>query len=769
MLHERGLAYQAEAEVNYDPVDKTVLANEQVDANGCSWRSGAKVEKKLLKQWFLKISEFREDLLRELDTLAKDEAWPERVVAQQKNWLGKSSGAMVKFPIMSMGHDLDAAVEVFTTRPDTLFGVQYLALSASHPIVIKLAEGDPELRAFLDTLAGLPPDSKVGYLLPQFRAINPLAYHDETPDATKASIPVYVAPYVLGDYGEGAVMGVPGHDERDFSFWKQHQEHQPVRYVVAASEDESTAVMPNEPYVEHGFMTEHSGLFKGKSSRDAGRMLIGILESAELAKSEEKWRLRDWLISRQRYWGAPIPIVHCDSCGAVPVPDDQLPVELPDVEKHWQEGKAGNALESTPEFVNTKCPKCDGPARRDTDTMDTFVDSSWYFGRFTDPHNAQDLFSPEAGKKLPVDIYIGGVEHAILHLLYSRFIYKFLAGTPLLPQYTEETAGTAEPFKRLITQGMVHGKTFIDPVSGKFLKPDEVDLSDASQPKVKASGDTAEVRYEKMSKSKHNGVDPTEFIAKHGADSARAHMIFQAPVGDVLNWDDSKVYGVTRWLHRLHDAVVQIGKTPQAMHLAKDVLVDKQNHVSSMSKAEAKQYNADVGLWRETQRIIESVTRAYEKVYALNVVVSDLMTLTNALISAKDASDGIKRQVADAIVRLMAPITPAFAEECWSILRPSSGTSIFAGGARFPTADGSINLLKPQTQECAVQVNGKLRCSVTVAPPGDLKGDALREYMVEQIMATEEGQSRFSEGKTDIRKAKRVIAVPGGALVNFVM
>jgi leucyl-tRNA synthetase len=770
MLYDCGLAYQAEAEVNYDPVDKTVLANEQVDGNGVSWRSGAKVEKKLLRQWFLKISEFREDLLKDLDTLAKDESWPDHVLAQQKNWLGKSTGAMIKFPIMTRGHDLDAAVEVFTTRPDTLFGVQYLALAASHPMVVKLAESDPELRAFLDTLPGLPPDCKVGYLLPQFRAINPLAYHDETPDATKSSLPVYVAPYVLGDYGYGAVMGVPGHDERDFSFWKKHQAHQPVRYVVAASEDESTAVVRTEPYVEHGTMTEHSGLFKGKSSRDAGRMLVGILESADLAKLIENWRLRDWLISRQRYWGAPIPIVHCDSCGVVPVPDDQLPVKLPNIERHWQTGKAGNALESTPEFVDTKCPKCHGPARRDTDTMDTFVDSSWYFGRFTDPHNEMDLFSPEAGKKLPVDIYIGGVEHAILHLLYARFIYKFLAGTPLLPQYTKETAGSAEPFKRMITQGMVHGKTYIDPQSGKFLKPDEVDLGGGSQPKVKATGAIAEVRYEKMSKSKHNGVDPTEFIAKHGADSTRAHMLFQAPVGDVLNWDDSKVFGVTRWLHRLHDTVEQIAETPGEARLAKEVLVEKQAELAKMSKVEVNQYNADVGLWRETQRTIESTTKAYEKIYALNIVVSDMMTLTNALINAKDASDGIKRQTVEIIVRLMAPITPAFAEECWSILRPSSGAAIFAGATVFPVSDESLAVLKPLSQECAVQINGKVRGTVSVAPPpADLKGDALREYMVEQILATEEGRGRFIDGNYDIRKATRVIAVPGGALVNFVI
>lgn len=768
MLYERGLAYQAEAEVNYDPVDKTVLANEQVDANGYSWRSGARVEKKLLKQWFLKISEFREDLLRELDTLAKDDAWPEHVLAQQRNWLGKSTGAMIKFPIMAHGHDVGSAIEVYTTRPDTLFGVQYIALSASHPAVVKLAETDAELQAFLDTMPGLPPDSKVGYMLPQVRAINPLAFNDKTPDATKASIPVYVAPYVLGDYGEGAVMGVPGHDTRDFAFWKTHQKDEPVRYVIAASEDESTTVLENEPFVDHGIMTGNSGLFKGKTSKEGGEVMVRMLEAAELAKGVEKWRLRDWLISRQRYWGAPIPIIHCDSCGAVPVPESQLPVELPPVDQHWEAGKAGNALESSPDFVNVPCPKCGSPAKRDTDTMDTFVDSSWYYARFTDPKHANELFSSEAAEKLPVDIYIGGVEHAILHLLYARFIYKFLASTHLLPQYTEETAPSAEPFRRLITQGMVHGKTYVDPTNGKFLKPNEVDLSDPSQPKVASSRAPAELRYEKMSKSKHNGVDPTDFISKHGADATRAHMLFQAPVADVLNWDDVKVQGVTRWLQRLHDQVEKLAIAEVVVASVKEDLVARQQNVASMSKEDADRFNADVLLWRETQRVIEAVTRSYEKIYSLNVVVSDLMTLTNALTGAKAASVSVKRATADAIVRLMAPITPAFAEECWALLSPKSN-SIFQD-ASFPAVDGSLSILKAQEQKCMIQINGKVRGGVMIPPaPGGLEGDDLKHWMVEAILATEEGEARFTKGPFDIRQAKRAIPVKGGKLINFVL
>lgn len=785
MLHERGLAYQAEAEVNYDPVDKTVVANEQVDANGLSWRSGAKVEKRKLKQWFFRISEFREALLEDLDALAKDGAWPERVLVQQRNWLGRSKGAKIKFPVMALGHDIGAAIEVFTTRPDTLFGVQYVALSSTHPIVMELAKSDPELAAFRDTLPGLPPDSKVGYLLPSLRAINPLAFHEATPEATKASLPVYVASYVVGDYGEGAVMGVPGHDVRDHAFWREHNEDQPVRMVLAASEDESTTVMKNEPYVDHGLMTEHSGPFAGKPSAEAGETIVRMLEAASLATQVEKWRLRDWLISRQRYWGAPIPIVHCDSCGTVPVPDEELPVKLPEVDSHWQAGKAGNALESSPEFVHTKCPKCKGPARRDTDTMDTFVDSSWYYARFADPHNAKQLLSPEAAKTLPVDIYIGGVEHAILHLLYARFIYKFLASEGVLPQYGEgEAAASAEPFTRLITQGMVHGKTYVDPDTGRFLKPDEVDVTSVATPRVVGTGKPATVAYEKMSKSKHNGVDPTTFIAKYGADSTRAHMLFQAPVGDVLNWDETKIVGVTRWLQRLHGQVSEAAglaageqqqSSSSSSSSAKEHLMQGHGRAGTMSRSELATWDADAAIWRDVQRTIGSVSRSYDDIYSLNTVVSDLMSLTNTVGENRGASSTIKREAASAMVRMVAPIAPAFAEECWAMLHPTEseeGRSVFDG--RFPEADGSEELMRPRQQGCAVQVNGKVRGVVQVAPaPAGMEGEELARWLTEEILKTEEGRARFggggAKGTFDVRAARRAIAVRGGRTINFVL
>lgn len=768
MLHEKGLAYQAEAEVNYDPVDMTVLANEQVDANGCSWRSGAKVEKRRLKQWFLKISEFRESLLQDLDILSKDDAWPERVLAMQKNWLGKSKGAMIKFPFLAHRQDAHASVEVFTTRPDTLLGVQYLALAATHPLVQRLAEADPELQAFLDTLPGLPPDSKVGYMLPHLRAINPLAYHDLTPDAAKESLPVYVAPYVLGDYGEGAVMGVPGHDLRDHAFWKEHHYDQPVRFVLAASEDESTTAMSNEPFVEHGYMTAQSGPFKGKSSKEAGEILVSMLEAAELAKPVEKWRLRDWLVSRQRYWGTPIPIIHCDSCGTVPVPDDQLPVTLPEVDGHWAEGKPGNPLESASEWVNTACPKCGGAAKRDTDTMDTFVDSSWYYMRFADPKNAQAPFSREKASLLPVDLYIGGIEHAILHLLYARFVYKFLMTSSLAPQSSSESVH--EPFARLITQGMVHGKTYIDPSNGRFLRPEEVDLKDPSRPIIIASGETAAINYEKMSKSKFNGVDPTQFIAEHGADATRAHMLFQAPVSDVVNWDGDKISGVTRWFGRIHDLVTSLAATKASASLDEGrvrKLVDSQiAQIPEMSERELQSMDTNFALWRDVQRTIESVTASYQTVYSLNTVISDLMSLTNTIAVKADALVEVRYEAISALIRMLAPVAPAFASECWQMLGATK--PLFSGSVRFPTSDGTLPLMKARTQTCAVQVNGKVKVALDIPMPDETMGDKeLQAWMVDRILEAD-GASKLGDADK-IRSAKKTIVVRRGKVVNFVL
>jgi leucyl-tRNA synthetase len=780
LLLEHGLAYQAESLVNYDPTDKTVLANEQVDANGCSWRSGAKVEKRLLKQWFLRISAFREALLNDLEILSKEGRWPERVLSMQKNWLGRSKGARLHFQVFAYDQKKYKSIEVFTTRPDTLFGVQYVALATDHPLVLELSKTDVQLQDFLKTAAVLPQDSKDGYLLGSIRAINPIAYESSTPDATKASLPIYVAPYVLADYGDGAVMGVPGHDSRDFAFWKQNCGETPIRTVVKPATSTLEVTEPQEAFIRQGILTSHSGIFSGKTSAEAGNQIVELLKIGGLGEPAETWRLRDWLISRQRYWGTPIPIIHCDSCGAVPVPDDQLPVELPVLEGHWLRGKAGNPLDEAHEWANTSCPKCKAPSRRDTDTMDTFVDSSWYFMRFVSPHLKGVPFSDIAAEKmLPVDLYIGGVEHAILHLLYARFISKFLATTPLWPAGAKDEI-RGEPFKRLLTQGMVHGKTYKDPSTGRFLKPEEVDTSNPSKPTIVATGEVATVSFEKMSKSKYNGVDPSTCISKYGADATRAHMLFQAPPSEVLEWDEEKIMGVTRWLKKIYGCVnrhrnslssLPLNPSPQSYFRTNLPLVP------SMREDGESRWDKSVALWLTVQRTIISVTESLSQTNSLNTVVSDLMSLSNALLESEEHCERtILIHALETLIRLMAPLTPAFAEESWELLRtePSSSPSpsipsIFT--SPFPIPDSTLSLLKPRSQRCAVQVNGRLRFAIDIPiPPPSLDHDALVVWAKERIFDSPEGRRllRPGDGK-DVTNAKKVIVVKGGRVVNFVL
>jgi leucyl-tRNA synthetase len=839
LLHKHGLAYQAESLVNYDPVDKTVLANEQVDANGCSWRSGAKVEKKMLKQWFLKISAFRDALLDDLEVLAQDGRWPERVLSMQRNWLGKSSGARIKFQVMSFSAGSKPhSIEVFTTRPDTLFGVQYIALAASHPLVLEKAKEDGKLQEFVNGMASLPPDSKDGYLLQGVRAINPLAFDPATPDASKASLPVYVAPYVLADYGDGAVMGVPGHDTRDNAFWKQNCAGQPIRMVVAKSsttpeQGSATRAAPSEErgwgsfttphgkfglnsrkiepiatasdvpevtpdqdaFTHDGTLTAHSGKFAGKPSKEAGKEIVELLKANELGEATETWRLRDWLVSRQRYWGAPIPMIHCDSCGPVPVPEDQLPVELPKVDSHWLAGKTGNPLDHAHDWVNTTCPSCHEPAKRDTDTMDTFVDSSWYMMRFTDPHNEDTLFTEEAANKLlPVDLYIGGVEHAILHLLYARFISKFLASINLWPAGSDASLDhRGEPFKRLLTQGMVHGRTFTDPSTGRFLKPEEVDISNPQKPVIVATGEVPNVSFEKMSKSKYNGVNPTATIERYGADATRAQMLFAAPVSEVLEWDEGKISGVTRWLGRIYDlAIAHEGAlaSPEKVGSVEAYFQKRLKSSEGFGAGEKEKWEKEVQLWLAVERTVASVTTSLDTAGQLNTVVSDLMTLTNTLLGALPTANGassdleeIHKYALSTLLRLLAPVTPALVEECWAVLHaPQTVPSVFKSSFPPPLPEPLLSELERQgrqTVPCAVQINGKLKFAVDIAALPEGSETDLKEWVVRQVLQSEEARKRGlydsrdgereGEKTTDVAKCKKVVVVRGGRTVSFVV
>lgn len=765
MLYKKGLAYQAEALVNYDPVDKTVLANEQVDINGRSWRSGALVEQLMLKQWFFKITAFQKSLLEDLDCLAENNRWPDRVIQQQKHWIGRSKGATVTFEVILEGASIP--INVFTTRIDTLFGIEYLALSLSHPLVEKLAKSNTELSAFLAKRASFGPDSKEGFELP-IEAVHPAA---KLSSHTSRKIPVFAAPYVLGDYGEGAVMGVPAHDTRDFSFWKSNKPGSPMSVVITPPNKDavSSEIELQEAYTEFGTLTSLCGPYTGMSSQSAGELIVQDLHDRGVGSEKETWRLRDWLISRQRYWGTPIPIIHCKSCGAVPVPDEQLPVELPELGDKIQ-GQKGNPLDSIDSFVNCECPSCKRPARRETDTMDTFVDSSWYYARFPDSRNEIQLFSHEiAAKMLPVDIYVGGVEHAILHLLYARFVFKFLCQEGLIP--TNDSILSKEPFSTLVAQGMVHGKTYSDPDTGKFLKPEEFVLQGESDaPLVKATGKEANITWEKMSKSKYNGVDPIDCFQKYGADVTRAHMLFAAPLSEVLRWDEEKIVGVQRWLYRVSRLMDDL-----LMQLAIASEPPVQRDIGTISDAEAE-------LLLLANTTLRTVTNTIENnVYNINTVVSDLIKLTNAVFDHKisNSQAWVTKEVMLCLIKMLAPIAPAFAEQCFedmkSYLPLPQVTTIFECSWPEPllTPEQETALQsRKKTIVCAVQVNGRLRFTTNVpAPPTDgkklIKSPEHEKRVVTSVLATEEGRLWLQE-RNNWEKRKRVVVVGGGKVLNIV-
>lgn len=627
MLHEKGLAYRKEAEVNWDPVDMTVVANEQVDNEGKSWRSGAKVEKKLLNQWFLGITKYADALIRDLNLL---EEWPQKVLSMQRNWIGESYGADIIFK----GETSESDLQVFTSRPDTLFGVQFVAVSLNHSLVKALAEENLELKQFIS--AEHAEDSKAGFQLPGIFVSNPLR-------PGKFDVPVFAAPFVLSDYGLGAVMGCPAHDARDSEFWKLNGNSPPLS-VIDSPEGAKTLFTEKS-----GTLNSNCGKYSGLSSEEGGRALVADLEKMHLAKTTKKLRLRDWLISRQRFWGAPIPIVHCDSCGTVPVPDEQLPVMLP----------ANNTkpLAQNQEFLETTCPSCGSHAKRDSDTMDTFMDSSWYFFRYCDPQNKELLFDAEkVNTTMPVNLYIGGVEHAILHLLYSRFIGKFLVDAGAW----DGGSMSGEPIKRLLSQGMVQGETFIDPQSGKFLKPEEL-VERGDEMVVKATGDIPRVAYEKMSKSKFNGIDPVVVTKAHGADATRAYVLFQGPVEDNINWDSKKISGTERWLNRVQSAVASS---------LKNGVVSRSLDTNKLSNEQKLSFN-------EIQSKLGSISEALHNSITLNTLISDYMKLTRTVMSiaeSKDCPPEFRLYAVETLLKVIAPVVPANAEEGWESLCQARGT-----------------------------------------------------------------------------------------------
>jgi leucyl-tRNA synthetase len=725
---DAGLAYQKDATVNWDPIDKTVLANEQVDGEGRSWRSGALVEKRKLRQWFLKITAYADQLL---DDLPKLEGWPERVRTMQANWIGRSTGAELQFEVVdAAGAATGEHITVFTTRPDTIFGVSYVVLAPEHSRVAALttAEQEIQVEAFCDLVSRQSEQERTADDKPK-RGV-PVGTRVRNP-ANGALIPLWIADYVLADYGTGAVMGVPAHDQRDFVFARQYE--LPVLPVIIPHGSDEHA-FEGGAWTGAGVLI-HSGSFDGLPCGEAKRAITEAAEGQGWGRAKVQFRLRDWLISRQRYWGCPIPVIHCESCGVVPVPTEQLPVELP-VGANL-EGKGGSPLAQLESWVNVPCPSCGKAAKRETDTMDTFMCSSWYFLRYSDPHNNSQPFQRQAVDRwLPVDQYVGGIEHAILHLLYARFFTKVLRDRGLL--------GFDEPFLRLLTQGMVQGITYKNPQSGKYIAP--ADVADPNDPRDPISGEALETFYEKMSKSKYNGVDPAQVIDKYGADTARMFILFKAPPEKDLEWDDADVEGQFRFLQRLWRLVDAACTRGLLLSSAQAVVGQFANANLSTSEQELR---------RAVHTAIAAISEDLDGDYQFNTAVSELMKLSNAMGEHLDAASApVAAEALHTLLVLLAPFAPHLAEELWLRLggNPAGNCSIHAQS--WPQIDASA--LVRDSIAIVIQVKGKVRGSLDVPADAD-------KATLEQLALDSEIAQKWLEGKPP----SRVIVVPG-RLVNLV-
>ncbi|MFP4128115.1 MAG: leucine--tRNA ligase [Desulfonatronovibrio sp.] len=670
---EKGLVYRKKAPVNWCPKCFTVLANEQVE-DGVCWRCDSVVEKKELAQWFLRITSYAEELLECLDKLSS--GWPERVIAMQRNWIGKSTGMEIDFQVEGM----DKAIRVFTTRHDTLFGATFMSLAPEHEIVPELIRDNPdkrEITAFIHKVTGMDQISrtadnleKEGYFTGKY-CVNPV---------NNERIPIYIANFVLVEYGTGAVMAVPAHDQRDLEFARKYD--LPVRTVVKPGDEESPAANFETAYSGPGIMI-NSDRFDGLDNEEFKEIIADYLEQKGLGKKSINYRLRDWNISRQRFWGAPIPVIYCDKCGPVPVPQSDLPVVLPQDARMPEDGRS--PLPELKSFLEATCPKCRGRARRETDTMDTFVESSWYFARYTDARNEKEPFDKKAsGYWLPVDQYIGGIEHAILHLLYSRFFVKALRDLGYLD--------IDEPFSNLLTQGMV--------------------LKDGA----------------KMSKSKGNVVDPDEMIKKFGADTVRLFCLFASPPEKDLEWSDSAIEGACRFLNRLWRLVLEL--LPELRPTGPCAQIDH----SALNQAEKT-------LRTKEHESVQKITRDMIDKFQFNTAIAGTMELVNAIYHFKEqAGDSPNRQAVlssaiSTVTSVLAPITPHICEEIWSML----GYDYYLSQSSWPVYDQRA--LEKDEVLVVIQVNGKLRSKISAAP------DASREDLRETALQDEKIQKFIQDGE----------------------
>jgi leucyl-tRNA synthetase len=635
-LFEKGLIYKKTAPVNWCPHDLTVLANEQV-IDGCCWRCDTAVEKKEIPQYFMRITDYADELLDDLDKL---DGWPERVRTMQRNWIGKSEGVELEFTVA----DSNEPLRVYTTRPDTLMGVSYVAVAPEHPLAARAAENSPELTAFIAECKTMETSEAAMETMEKkgvdtgLKAIHPISGE---------SVPIYSANFVLMGYGEGAVMAVPAHDQRDFEFAQKYG--LPLKQVIAPANDEEID-LAKCAFTQKGTLVDSCD-FTGLSSQDAFDAIAEHLEKDDKGNKRTNYRLRDWGVSRQRYWGAPIPIINCDSCGAVPVPEDQLPVRLP--EDVSFEG-VGSPIKKMPEFYETTCPKCGGKAQRETDTFDTFMESSWYFARYACKDNNEAMLDERANYWLPVDQYVGGIEHAILHLLYARFFTKVMRDAGLLT--------IDEPFEKLLTQGMV--------------------LKDGT----------------KMSKSKGNTVDPQELIKKYGADTVRLFTMFAAPPEQSLEWNDDAVEGASRFLKRVWRLVHDEGKLAAL----------KQWHADG-AKVDVSALTAEQKKCRgELHNLLEQADRDVEK-YQFNTVVAAAMKMVNTLTQIKTDNNPVYAEGVSMLLRLLSPVVPHITHALWKDLGHEDDILI----ANWPQAD--VDAMVQDTVELIVQVNGKVRGKIEVA------------------------------------------------------
>ncbi len=676
-LFKAGLVYKKESEVNWDPIDKTVLANEQVDSEGKSWRSGAIVEKKLLKQWFLRITNYADELLKDLDKL---DYWPERVKIMQDNWIGKSIGTNINFNINTNPQE---KITVFTTRPDTLFGVTYLAISVNHSLIKKIS--DQATLQDIDKLKQYLKKNKNNEfektgIKTSLIAINPV---------NSEPIPIWVASYVLDEYGTGAVMGVPAHDLRDFEFAKKNNID--IKQVIIKEKSESSNELDNA-YVENGYLI-NSNQYDGMANN------IAKLEISEegvkngWAENKIQYRLRDWLISRQRYWGCPIPIVNCKKCGSVPLNQSELPVSLPkDIDIS---ANKINGLGDNNNWINTTCPKCGIPAIKETDTMDTFMCSSWYFLRYPSTKSSTKPFEKnEINKWLPVDQYVGGVEHAILHLLYARFFTKALRDNELFE--------IDEPFKKLLTQGMVQAAAYKNNKTGKYVSPS--DIKDLSNPTDPIDNSKLEVLFEKMSKSKYNGIDPESVIKKYGADTARMFILFKAPPEKDLEWGDTDVEGQFRFLSRVWKLYINSGKD---INTSIKSYPDKEKTLIKSMNIAIKEISNDI------------VNNQF------NTAISELMKFYNSLSNCiNEVNNNLKKDALKTFCILLAPFAPHISEEIWHLIGFENSVHL----EQWPSFNAEA--LKENSYELVLQVNGKVRDKININ--NEMNDDQIKELTLKR-------------------------------------